>query len=419
MSSAVSDGRKGAIWSELARGWPTLLACVIGLALGASILPYIAGVFVQSFQTDFGWTRSQLSAMSLVIIVTVIPLAPVAGWIVDRFGVRIAVSIGMGALVAGYVAFAYMSGSFIEYLVIYLVVGALALLSTSISFTRAINERFVEARGLALGLALSGTGIAAAIAPSAMAAIIAEAGWRVAYLRLAGVTAVAIPIIVLLLGRHDGERHAGAAAQSAAVAAPHAKLAIRAIVSDRLLLRLCATFFVLTMGVAGFGFHFIPMMMDRGMSQLSAAGLQAGLGIGLIAGRLVVGAVVDHFFAPFVAALALCFSVLGIIGLAVVGPPIAGIAVFAIGFSLGAEGDLIGYLTARYFGMDNYGQRYGVIFSSYLLANGASPLLMALVAAQGGYQPALWMSAAFIAVAIGLFLTLPRFVRGERRPALA
>src|SRR5690606_9235462 len=121
--------RLSAMWAELKQGWAVLLGCTIGLALGASILLFINGVFVHSFQSEFGWTRSQLSSVNLITVVTVIPLAPVAGLIIDKWGVRLAVGFGMVGLALGFTAIGMMSGSFVQYAITYVITCVLGLLS--------------------------------------------------------------------------------------------------------------------------------------------------------------------------------------------------------------------------------------------------------------------------------------------------
>ena len=262
------------MWAELRRGWPTLLGCTLGVSLGAAALPfYTTGVFVHSLQNDFGWSRNQLSAASLAATLTVVLCAPIAGLAIDRWGVRLPAAFGMAAVTLGFIALATMSGSFAQYLLIQVLMFAFGVASTPVSFTRSVNERFDAARGLALGLTLSGTGIAAFLAPPAVAAIIAEQGWRVAYLRMAALVALAIPVVVFLLGL--GPRRASrpsAAARIVAQANP-ATLTFATMLADARFLRLLATFFFLALGVSGFVLHLIPMLTDGGMPAAEAAGI--------------------------------------------------------------------------------------------------------------------------------------------------
>lgn len=399
--------------AELRRGWPTLCGATLGVAVGAAALPfYTAGVFVGSLQQDFGWSRSQLSAVSFAATLTVVICAPVAGLVVDRFGVRFPAAFSMTALTLSFVALGSMTGSFWQYATIQIALFAFGVASTPISFTRSVNGRFDAARGLALGLTLSGTGIAATIAPPAVAAIIADQGWRAAYFKLAEVVALSIPLVLLLL--RPSRRVVGVAAPAPALAAVMGE-GSRVRLDDPRLVRLLGAFFFLALGVSGFVLHLVPMLNDAGMSPVQAAAIQARLGLAVIAGRLVIGVAVDHFFAPRIAALSLCVTVAGIAALAIWGTVVAPWSAFAIGFALGAEVDLIGYLTVRYFGLVAYGRLYGMLYGSFILGTGFSPLLMAALASHSGsYAPALWGCASYVAIAIALLATAPPFSATRR-----
>lgn len=407
---AVDRTWRRAALAEVRQGWPTVFGATLGVAVGAAALPfYTAGVFVASFERDFGWTRGQLSAVSLAATLTVVLCAPVAGLAVDRFGVRFPAAFSLAALALGFTALGSMNGNLWQYAAIQVALFAFAVASTPISFTRSVNERFVAARGLALGLTLSGTGIAATLAPPAVAAIIADQGWRTAYFRLATVVALAIPAVLLLL--RPSRAPTGGAAGSARRAAPEPSTGHRRLsLGDPRLVRLLGAFFFLALGVSGFVLHMVPMLGDAGMRPADAAAIQARLGLAVIAGRLIIGVAVDHLFAPRVAALSLCVTVAGIAALALWGVAAAPWSALAIGFALGAEVDLIGYLTVRYFGLAAYGRLYGILYGAFILGTGFSPLLIAGIAAHfGGYTPALWVCAGSVGVAVLLLATAPRF----------
>ncbi|MDB5578549.1 MAG: major Facilitator Superfamily protein [Bradyrhizobium sp.] len=405
-------GKRAATLGELRRGWPTLLGCTLGVAVGMAGLPfYTTGVFVHSLQADFGWTRGQLSAASFAALFTVVLSAPIAGVAIDRWGVRLPMAFSMAGLALGLVALATMSGNYAQYLLIEIVMFAVAIGSTPVSFTRSVNERFDAGRGLALGLTLSGTGIAAFFGPPAVAAIIATHGWRSAYFQMATLVALAVPVIFFLLGARPMQASAPATNVRTEAGEKPARLALSVMVADSRYLRLLIIFFFLALGVSGFVLHLIPLLTDAGVPAIEAAGIQARLGLAVIVGRLAVGAAVDHFFAPRVAALSLCLTIAGIVALAIIGPSVAPLSALAIGFALGAEVDLIGYLTVRYFGLGHYGRRYGVLYAAFVLGTGFSPVLIATIAAHaGGYRPALWTCAGMVTIAVLFLATAPRFI---------
>src|SRR3546814_18408252 len=94
-----------------------------------------------------------------------------------------------------------MIGMFLMYIFLYISTSVFGLLSSSISYTRAINEHFTAARGLALALALTGLGMTGVIAPPAITAIIEAGGRRMGYFALAIAIACVIPLVYWQLGQ--------------------------------------------------------------------------------------------------------------------------------------------------------------------------------------------------------------------------
>ena len=96
--------------------------------------------------------------------------------------------------------------------------------------------------------------------------------------------------------------------------------------------------------------------------------------------------------------------------LALFGSAVAVPAAFGIGFSVGAEVDLIGYLVARYFGIHAYGQIYGRQYSTFLIATGLSPVILGAIRdATGSYNASMFTAAAFMVLSATLFARLPKF----------
>lgn len=86
------------------------------------------------------------------------------------------------------------------------------------------------------------------------------------------------------------------------------------------------------------------------------------------------------------------------------------ICVVAVGLSLGAENDILGYLVGRYFDLRWFGQVYGVLFGTYLLGAALGPCLMARAWVHAGsYDVALRVGAAAIVVwgRLALDATMP------------
>jgi MFS transporter, OFA family, oxalate/formate antiporter len=396
-------------YSELRSGWGVLLGCTLGVAAGAAALPfYTAGVFVTPLETAFGWTRNQLSWASMAWTLTVVVCAPAVGALIDRYGVRRPACLGLLSLAATFFALSHLQGQLWIYVGIQILGAAGGLSSTPVAFTRAINERFVRARGAALGFTLAGTGITAAFAPPIVAAIVMASGWRAGFRGLGLCALCAMPIVWVLLG--VGAKSGTGDASAATPASAPSGATPREIYRSATFWRLLAAFFVLALGVSGYVLHMIPMLTDAGIDLPRAAWIQGVLGIAVIVGRVATGLLVDHFFAPRLAALTLSVTALGMVLFATAGTPMAVPSAFAIGFALGAEVDLIGYLTARYFGLTWYGRLYGMLYGAFVLGTGLSPVLIAgLQAIHGTYALPLYVCASLVAAAVILFATAPAF----------
>jgi MFS family permease len=163
--------------------------------------------------------------------------------------------------------------------------------------------------------------------------------------------------------------------------------------------------------------HMVPMLKDAGLDAARAARVASIIGIGIILGRLLIGWIIDRLFAPHVAAAIFAIAALGCVLLAQGGAEEAPVAAFLIGFALGAEVDLMAYLTSRYFGLRHYGFLYGTVYACFWIGIATGPALAGrLYDATGGYAIALWSIVALFAIGSVAALTMPRFAAaaGER-----
>jgi predicted MFS family arabinose efflux permease len=171
-----------------------------------------------------------------------------------------------------------------------------------------------------------------------------------------------------------------------------------------------AAIFCLSLGLGGLMIHFVPILLEMSFTTSDAAKIAGVIGIAVVLGRLLVGFAVDRIFAPRVAIAILFACISGVLALAIFGSAVAVPAAFVIGFSVGAEVDLIGYLVARYFGIHAYGQIYGRQYSTFLIATGLSPVILGAVRdVTGTYTGSLFTAAAFMVASAALFAKLPKF----------
>ena len=121
----------------------------------------------------------------------------------------------------------------------------------------------------------------------------------------------------------------------------------------------------------------VPMLIDKGFSLKDAASLAGLIGLSVILGRLIVGILLDYFWAPLIAAIFLSapfISALILVGNVDSGIMIS-ISMIIIGLAAGAELDLLAFLTSRYFGLKDYGKLYGSLYVFFSIGAGIAPAL--------------------------------------------
>jgi len=405
--SAIPDNSATTARSEFAHHWRALAAATVGIAFGLGALPfYTYGLFIPGLEEDFGWSRTSLSALQMVGSLVIVLTGPFVGILVDRFGVRWLATVSLVAMGVAYLLLATSGPDFSRFATIWVLMYVLGAASTAVAFTRPVNERFDQARGIALGIAVGGAGVVALVVPTVLGSLVAE-DWRLVY-RILSLAIFASALVVFALT----PQHARTAVRRQSVSAPAG-----AIFRSWLFVRLSVSFFLLALAVAWLVIHLVPMLRDEGVSP-GAAGTIAGLiGIAVIVGRLGAGLLVDRFFAPAVAAAFFTLAAAGFGALLIGGPVLAPAAAFGVGLAMGAEIDLIGYLTARYFGMSSYSRVFGVLYSAFTLGMGISPLLMAKVhSATGDYTAPLLLAISLMFVAVIMVVTLPRFKASSPSP---
>ncbi|MEH3107842.1 MAG: MFS transporter [Sphingomonas fennica] len=383
--------------SEFRRGWPTVLAASAGVGLGiAGLLTYTAGIFAKDLEAAIGLSRTALGGAFFLSTIALAFALPLVGWLVDRFGPRVPAAGGAVALAGGFWAMGTIVRDVPGYLAAMAAIGLLAACSAPVAWTRAVNAVFAKERGLALGLTQLGIGIAAMVVPPVLAGIVANQGWQAGYRTLA---LIALAGVVPALALPRGETHATAVTPAVAGSAD----------DRRTFLLLLAAFGAMALAFAGLLPHFVPMLREAGMPPQTAGAVAGLIGASVIVSRIVVGWLADRIEPPRIAAVCCALCALGCLALAIGGAGLAWVGALALGTAMGAEADLVGYLTARYFGLARYGRLYAIQYASFMLMAGLSPLWVGALADRGGgYVMPLLVTVAGLAAAAALFLRLPK-----------
>ena len=390
--------------NEFKRGWAVLLGAFIGSGVGlASMVYYSTGIWIRPWQEEFGWTRAEIGFQQSISVLVMMLLAPLVGRLIDRYGLRRVTALcllGYGLFLA---IFPFMSGTLLILYALSFGYAVFGVGTTGIAFTRAVNAFFIKNRGLALGICLTSTGVMAFALPRYMTPYVAEHGWRAGFWVMFAIVMISVPIVYLLL-RDAPEDEDGQIQQA------QSGLTFSQAIRTVTFWKVASIFLLISTAILGLIPAFIPLLQDAGLSAKQAGQLGAALGLSVMVARLFIGFIIDRIFAPYVAAVAFSCVALGCLALGLGGIEYAMVAAIALGFAVGAEVDLIGYFTARYFGLAHYGAIYGLQYSIFIFGAAIGPVYTGYIwDVTGNYDLALVIAAALMVPVVAIALTLPRF----------
>jgi MFS family permease len=366
---------------EWRKHWKVVVPSFLGIML-ISAHGHSLGVMIRPLEAEFGWPRAQISAGFMFISILSLALGPVVGRAVDRLGARRIALFGIlfyGAMLS---CLSLATSNVYSWWGLWILVAIGSMTILPVVWLSAINGYFFLSRGLAMAIALSGTGMGAAVWPILTNTLVEEFGWRMAYVALAGISvAICFPITWLLF--RDGPRgglrpHAPVAGQSSAPPSPPAAPGptAREQVASAAYIKLAATVVIFSVASCALTNNFVPVLIGEGLTPASAAATAGLLGIGSITGRIVGGFLLDRLDGNKVAAVSVLLPILPTTILLMTDQSQAwsAFACLVMGFSVGTELDCAAYLAARHLGTRNFGALFGSMNGMMLFGAGVGPL---------------------------------------------
>jgi MFS family permease len=400
--------------ARFANPWRVVAGAVAGLTVcNGPVLFFTSGVFLKPIAADMHWQRSTVSfALSLAIFLSALA-TPALGRIMDRSGIRALSLPGIPVFAVSLAMLALSPSSPAAFVVLAALAGVASTVQAPLPYAKAISAWFDERRGLALGIAMAGVGLGAIVVPQIARALIDWAGWRGAYVGLGAVTlAVAFPAVALTI-REPDVRAASRGAGALLVRCPG--VAAREAARTSQFWLMACVFLLAGAAINGANTHIVPLLTDRGLTPAVATGMFGVMGLSTLVGRPFIGLLLDRIFAPYVAAAFFLAPLLGLPLLWAGSGLASAIGAALLGLALGAEMDLIAFLTTRYLGQRAFGEIYGYLFMAFVLGSSIGQFIADVSFDRlGSYSPALigyavaLIAAAFLINRLGPYVHMPQ-----------
>ena len=401
------------------RGWWLLAASVGAMAIGSGVSFWSFGLYIEPLESEFGWSRTEVSLGFSVSFVVAGISGPAVGRWIDTRGARSAIVVGSVLATLSYALLAATGSLWQWYL--YSSLNALARqLMFFIPFQALILRWFDRRRGIALGIFGTGFSLGGFVFVPLMGVLIESLGWRGGFIFSAVAIFVGFIPIGVLVVRNTPEE-VGQVADGAPVPAVAseampsgegvaASVALRTPLFWVLGLALMLFFF----GIFGLLVHQVPLFESVGISRHSATAIvSVSSGAGILT-RLAFSFLADRIRRFEVAAIALALVLMaGLVPLLLDSGPLA-IGAFLVFWTAGRSGGPImeAMLLTRAFGVRNFATLLGAIVVIEMLGQIVSPTAAsAIFDATGSYRWALVMYLGSFSASIALFalaLRIPR-----------
>lgn len=393
-------------------GWVVVAASMVGLAMGLSPLPfYTIGMFAPELQQAFGWSFASLMGSITVQSVVVMASGPIAGFAVDRYGARRVALISLVMFGLTFMSLGLSNGNIWVYYgqwVLMSVVGAGTLTAT---WMHTVNGWFEKHRGLAIGIASTGTGLTGFLVKPLAAWLIGSFGWRNAFFAIGALPIlIGVPVVALAF-RERG----GAIVRSALGAAEpvvEAGMTLREAVAHRRFWIMTFAFLLIAFALTAPTPNLENILRTQKFTLPEIGAITAGFGLSVIAGRVAGGWLLDRFWAPGCALGILLLPAIGsfLLSRPEIDATHAALAVISLGLGAGFEFDLLAYLIARYFGRRAYGTIYGSFYTVIAFGGGMGPVVYGRVFdATGRYDMALASGVGCLLVGGVALLAMGRY----------
>ncbi len=152
--------------SKRRTAWLVVAASSVDLFLHfGSLLVNAFGVMLTTLASEFSWSRGDVSFAFLLATMGAMLTMPLTGWLTDKFGARRPIFISMIGFGALYASLSFLTPNLWHLYAVFLLLGLFGPGTSAVPHASLISRWFTERRGLALGLAMSGTAIGGVIWP--------------------------------------------------------------------------------------------------------------------------------------------------------------------------------------------------------------------------------------------------------------
>ena len=368
---------------QLFYGW--IIVFLAFMSITTYGLFYSYSVFLEPLENELHSSRAAISAVYTIYMVVYSTCAILMGSLSDRYGPQKTLWLA-AFLIGGGISLCSLTTSIWQLYLFFGVVGALGHGAIWVVPTSTINRWFIQRRGLAVGIAVSGVGVGLLVVPPITAQIINMYSWQVAFIVL-GITFFTINGIagLFIRGRPEdkGLRPFGEIEQETSISKNSSNskdFPVTEALKTKAFWMICVVPLFCFSAEQMVLVHIVPYSTGIGISSTQASLGLSFLGVGTILGRVTSGVVSDKIGAvPTLVACCIIEAAAIFCLLAVNSPVTLYLTMLLLGIGYGGWVVLCAVILAGFFGTKNLGTILGIWFMCGAPAGILGPLMGGIV----------------------------------------
>lgn len=406
-------------------GWLVVASGFVIMATCYTIFVNCMSLFQPLIVSDLGISLAQYNISNAISTVVSVIGSLVIGHVADKVSGRV---LGSLTVIATSAVLAGMSfvGELWQVYVLFAISGCFAVASTRLLISLVTANWFTAKRGLAISIALSGSGFGGAILSPIVSSLIVSVGWRSAFLVLAAICMVAaLPITAYSfrtkpseiglkpLGENPGDPSVSTAGDKDEHTAPEVNVGWSRIKKS-------PAFWLLVVAFLFMGLVNGAKIVTGGHDPMWAGTVLSAYMVTVVIAKISLGAIYDRFGLRFgnilgsvaciVACVALCFPTTDL------GPIVAAVS-FGIGTCMGTITPTIA--ASKQFGMADLGKVTGTITSLEMVGGTVGAIVSGVLFDATGSFASTWIVCLACSVVMLVFLLASEPIAAKLRASVA
>jgi MFS family permease len=385
----------------------TMVACLYG--------PFT--IMLSAVETRTHATRA-ITALGITLVsLTSGLLAPLAGYLVERFSLRLLAIIGLSLTAMGYALLAVSPGIHAYLLAYGLLIGPGACLSITVVPTVLITRWFAVHRGRALGMLHMP--ILSMITPLIVVRLLDQYGLPTDYLFLTALIATVIAAAAFIIDRPPADYDASTASGRGASPPTRKSHGLLLMLRRPVFWALSLSTTCVLASAITLGTHLVPMVTQWGITHMQAATLVSAGSLASIMGALFFGWLADRIGGARTIVL-ICVSSIAMWGLMLLHPAFPLLIGLVALFGLNMAGVVPAFTLSlsKIFTKEDFGPAYG---AGSFVFQGLSPVMApvagVIYARTGAYTNTIYLLTVILA--LGMLLALSAGAARSMQPTAA